>query len=41
MGYVTQELASTGSEVGVLIRDKAIPAVVQRPPFYKDSSIRR
>ncbi len=41
MGYVTPELASTGSEVGVLIRDKAIPAVVQRPPFYRDSSIRR
>ena len=41
MGYVTPELASADSEVGVLIRDKAIPAVVQRPPFYKDSSIRR
>ena len=41
MGYVPTELAKAGTEVGVRIRDKVIPAVVQRPPFYAHGSVRR
>jgi aminomethyltransferase len=41
MGYVPTELAKAGSEVGVRIRNRVIPAVVQRPPFYGEGSVRR
>lgn len=41
MAYVPTALAGPGSEIGVRIRDKVIPAVVQRPPFYTEGSIRR
>jgi len=41
MGYVPTELAKAGTEVGVRIRNKIIPAVVQRPPFYTEGSIKR
>jgi aminomethyltransferase len=41
MGYVPAALAQTGTGVGVRIRDKVIPAVVQRPPFYTEGSVRR
>jgi aminomethyltransferase len=41
MGYVPLELAGAGTEVGIGIRDKVIPAVVQKPPFYTGGSIRR
>jgi aminomethyltransferase len=41
MGYVPTELAKSGTEVGVRIRNKVIPAVVQRPPFYTEGSVRR
>jgi aminomethyltransferase len=41
MGYVPTELSGVGTEIGVRIRNKIIPAVVQRPPFYTEGSIRR
>ena len=41
MGYVPTALAKAGTEVGIRIRDKIIPAVVQRPPFYTEGSVRR
>jgi aminomethyltransferase len=41
MGYVPTESAKAGTEVGVRIRNKVIPAVVQRPPFYTGGSVRR
>ena len=41
MGYVPTDLAKAGTEVGVRIRNKVIPAVVQRPPFYAEGSVRR
>jgi aminomethyltransferase len=41
MGYVPTELAKPGTEVGIRIRDKIVPAVVQRPPFYTEGSVRR
>ncbi len=41
LGYVPASHAKAGSELAVDIRGKAIPAVVQRPPFYTEGSIRR
>jgi aminomethyltransferase len=41
LGYVPASLAATGSEVAVLIRDREVAAVVERPPFYTEGSIRR
>ncbi len=41
MAYVPTDLAKPGTEVGVRIRDKVIPALVQRPPFYTEGSVRR
>jgi len=41
MGYVPMELSGAGTEIGIRIRNKIIPAVVQRPPFYTEGSIRR
>ena len=41
MGFLPTALAKKGTEVGIRIRDKVIPAVVQRPTFYTEGSIRR
>jgi len=41
LGYVPTELITPDTEVGVRIRDKVIPGVVARLPFYTDGSVRR
>ena len=41
MGYVPVEASEPGTELEIVIRDKAVPAVVQRPPFYTDGSLKR
>ncbi len=41
LGYMPVEFASPGTEIGVRIRDRDIPAVVERPPFYREGSVRR
>ena len=41
MGFVETAHAAAGSEVAVEIRGHDVPAVVQRPPFYTDGSIKR
>jgi aminomethyltransferase len=41
LGYVPAELTSPDTELGVRIRDKVIPAVVVRLPFYTEGSVRR
>ena len=41
MGYLPTEMAAPGTQVHVRIRNRDVPAVVERPPFYKDGSIRR
>jgi len=41
LGYVPVSHAKADSEVAVEIRGKAVPAVVQRPPFYTEGSIKR
>ena len=41
LGYVPAELAGPETELGIRIRDKVIPAVVARLPFYTEGSVRR
>ena len=41
MGYVPVEASKPDTELEIVIRDKAIPAVVQRPPFYTEGSLKR
>ena len=40
MAYVPAEAAKPGTEVGIVIRGRAVPAEVVRPPFYREGSIR-
>ncbi len=41
LGYVAVEAARAGTSIEVVIRDRAIPAEVVRPPFYTEGSLRR
>ena len=41
MGYLPAALAAPGTRVAVRIRRADVPAVVARPPFYRNGSIRR
>lgn len=41
MGYVAIEAAEPGTAIEVIIRDRALPAEVVRPPFYTEGSLRR
>ena len=41
LGYVPAELMGPDTEVGVRIRDRVIPGVVARLPFYTEGSVRR
>lgn len=41
LGYVERGFSKSGTEIGVEIRGRVLEAVVERPPFYKDGSIRR
>ena len=41
MGYVPVEASKPGTSIEIVIRDRAIPAEVVRPPFYTEGSLRR
>jgi aminomethyltransferase len=41
MCYVPAELARPGTEVEIMVRDKPIPAVLRRPPFYTEGTVRK
>ena len=41
MGFVDTAHAKTGTDLQVDIRGRAVDAVIQRPPFYTQGSIRR
>lgn len=41
MGYVPVEASKPGTALEIVIRDRAIPAEVVRPPFYTEGSLRR
>nr|MBN2278845.1 glycine cleavage system aminomethyltransferase GcvT [candidate division Zixibacteria bacterium] len=40
LGYLPLDLTKIGSQVNIKIRDKLFPAVVVKPPFYKEGSHR-
>jgi len=41
MAYVTPEAAKPGTEIGIVIRDRAIPAEVVKPPFHTKGTVKR
>jgi aminomethyltransferase len=41
MCYVPADLAKPGTAVEIMVRDKAIPAELVRPPFYREGSVRK
>jgi aminomethyltransferase len=41
LAYLPTALAQPGTRVAVRIRDRDVPGAVERPPFYRDGSIRR
>ena len=41
MGYVPTALSKAETEVDIDVRGRAVGAVVQRPPFYAEGSVRR
>jgi aminomethyltransferase len=41
MCYVPVASAKPGTRIDIMVRDKAIPAEVVRPPFYRDGSVRK
>jgi aminomethyltransferase len=38
LGYVESGHTKSGTEIGIVIRDKTIPAVIIKPPFVKNTS---
>ncbi|HEX6135781.1 MAG TPA: glycine cleavage system aminomethyltransferase GcvT [Longimicrobiales bacterium] len=41
MAYVPADLAKPGTRIDIMVRDRAVPAEIVRPPFYKDGSVRK
>jgi aminomethyltransferase len=41
MAYVPAESSRPGTLIDIMVRDKAIPAEIVRPPFYRDGSVRK
>ena len=41
MGWVESGLSKPGTALDIMVRGKAVPAEVVRPPFYKNGSIKR
>jgi aminomethyltransferase len=41
LAWLPTELAAAGTRVAIRVRDRDLPAIVQRPPFYTGGSIRR
>jgi aminomethyltransferase len=41
MAYVPADSAKPGTRIDIMVRDRAIPAEIVRPPFYRDGSVRK
>jgi aminomethyltransferase len=41
MAYVPAESSKPGTTIEIMIRDRAMPADVVRPPFYREGSVRK
>jgi aminomethyltransferase len=40
MAYVPAQASKPGTEIGIVIRDRVVPAEVVRPPFHKGGTVR-
>jgi glycine cleavage system aminomethyltransferase T len=38
---VPADSAKPGTRIDIMVRDRAIPAEIVRPPFYRDGSVRK
>jgi aminomethyltransferase len=41
LAYVATEVSKPGTAVEIMVRDKAIPAEITRPPFYKHGTVKK
>ncbi len=41
LAYVPIESSKSGTALEIMVRDKAVPAEIVRPPFYKEGSVRK
>jgi aminomethyltransferase len=41
LAYISADLAKPGTAIDIMVRDKAIPAEITRPPFYKEGSVKK
>jgi aminomethyltransferase len=41
LAYVPAEASKAGTAIEIVVRDKAVPAEVTRPPFYKEGTVRK
>lgn len=41
LAYVATEASKPGTTIDIMVRDKAVPATVSRPPFYKQGTVRK
>jgi aminomethyltransferase len=41
MAYVVADAAKPGTRIEIMVRDRALPAEVVRPPFYQHGSVRK
>jgi glycine cleavage system aminomethyltransferase T len=41
MAYVPAESSKPGTMIEIMVRDKAVPAEIVRPPFYTQGSVRK
>jgi aminomethyltransferase len=41
MAYVAAAAAQPGTRVDIMVRDRAVPAEIVRPPFYRNGSVRK
>lgn len=41
MGYVPKEMAEEGKEIFINVRDKHLKAKIVKPPFYRESSLKK
>ncbi len=41
LAYVATEASKAGTQIEIMVRDKAIPAEVTRPPFYKHGTVKK
>lgn len=41
LAYMASEFSKLGTPIDIIVRDKAVPAEITRPPFYKHGSVKK